>query len=79
MRARGAELLVTGASLEPAKRPLVRICKPRHEVFRECQFVARRFVFLCVRSEIRNETGIILQNVLSIKISRTVLPGWDPD
>jgi hypothetical protein len=47
-------------------------------------------LFFCVRSEIRNHTGIILQNVLSIlleklvgtgsiKISRTVLPGWDPD
>ncbi len=58
MRARGAELLVTGASLEPAKRPLVRICKPRHEVFRECQFVARRFVFffaLDLKLEIKQE------------------------
>ena len=46
--------------------------------------------FFCVRSEISNQTGVILQNVLSIllgklvgtgsiKISRTVLPGWDPD
>ncbi len=58
MRARGAELLVTGASLEPAKRPLVRICKPRHEVFRECQFEARRFVLffaLDLKSEIKQE------------------------
>ncbi len=58
MRARGAEFLVTGASLEPAKRPLVRICKPRHEVFRECQFVARRLSFsfaLDLKSEIKQE------------------------
>ena len=63
MRTRVVELLVTGAFLEPANRPLVRICKPRREmslIVESRQFVrfAFRFYFsfaLDLKSEIKQE------------------------